>query len=91
MRLAALYREVRWVVWALWIGFVISIGIRTVLAIVGSIGLAGELTLSENAGELTCYRKYDLLRSKWPMSPDRQGTLGHCMVRNFINSGSHDV
>jgi hypothetical protein len=42
LRVAALYRGVRWVTWSLWIGFVVLHGMRSLLAILGSMLMAGE-------------------------------------------------
>ena len=42
LRLAALYKDVRWVTWCLWIGFAIFHGTRVILALFGMAVFASE-------------------------------------------------
>ncbi len=41
MRVAALYNDVRWVVWSVWASFVIFHGMRMILAIFGMVTVSG--------------------------------------------------
>ena len=42
LRVAALYKDVRSVIWFLWVGFVIFHGTRMILSILATIVVAGE-------------------------------------------------
>ena len=42
LRVAALYKEERWVVWSVWVGFVICHGIRMIMSLFAIMTLAGE-------------------------------------------------
>ena len=65
LRVAALYNDVRWVVWTVWVGFVIFHGMRIVLAVFGMVFVAGawlyhpgfSRLISANAAEI----KYSLI------------------------------
>ena len=68
LRVAALYNDVRWVFWSVWICFVIFHGIRAILAILGMILVARELlyhqVLSRLISSNAVGAKYSLISSQ---------------------------
>ena len=42
LRVVALYDDVRWVIWSVWVGFVICQGIRVITSLLAVITIAGE-------------------------------------------------
>jgi len=53
LRVAALYKGVRWVIWTLWISFVVFIGMRAISTILGSISFSGKLAYHQGLSRLT--------------------------------------
>ena len=53
LRVAALYKGVRWVTWSLWIGFVLSQVIRIACTLLGTAILSGMLACHQGLSSLT--------------------------------------